>query len=120
LIDDGNRQFPVVVFMAKDSSWLNKFDVDYFAYLVGYYAHIKLLDNENCEKFAKKYGFDLTRYEDSISVFFKGQKPKISYKADIVEAKYEVIKLKDKKYWNETGCRAYRRQLISEIRGKNV
>lgn len=120
LIDDVNRQFPVVVFMANDNNWLNKFDVDYFAYLVGYYAHIKILDNENCEKFAKKYLFDLSKYEDSISVFFRGKKPKISYKADIVEAKFEVIKLTDKKYWNETGCRAYRRQLISEIRGENV
>jgi len=120
LIDDANRQFPVVVFMAKDNSWINKFDVDYFSYLVGYYAHVKVLNNEDCEKFAQKYNFDMNEYEDSISIFFKGQKPRISYKADIVEATFEVIKLQDKKYWNEKGCRAYRRQLISEIRGENV
>lgn len=120
LIDAKDRKFPVVVFMAKDTSWINKFDADYFAYLVGYYAHIKILDNGNCRKFAEKYGFDLEKYEDSISVFFKDEAPGISYKEDIVEATFEVIKLKDKKYWNETGCRAYRRQLISEIRGDNV
>ncbi|SEW46230.1 hypothetical protein [[Clostridium] fimetarium] len=120
LIDDVNRQFPVVVFMAKDNTWINKFDVDYFSYLVGYYAHVKVLNNDNCEKFAQKYNFDMDRYEDSISIFFKGKKPEISYKSDIVEATFEVIKLQDKKYWNEKGCRAYRRQLISEIRGENV
>jgi len=120
LIDDVNRQFPVVVFMAKDNTWINKFDVDYFSYLVGYYTHVKVLNNASCETFAQKYNFDMNRYEDSISIFFKGQKPQISYKADIVEATFEVIKLQDKKYWNEKGCRAYRRQLISEIRGENV
>jgi len=120
LIDDVNRQFPVVVFMAKDNTWINKFDVDYFSYLVGYYAHVKVLNNDNCEKFAQKYNFDMNEYQDSISIFFKGQKPRISYKTDIVEATFEVIKLQDKKYWNEKGCRAYRRQLISEIRGENV
>ena len=120
LIDDVSREFPVVVFMAKDNSWINKFDVDYFSYLVGYYAHVKVLNNDNCEKFAQKYNFDMNEYEDSISIFFQGQDPQISYKTDIVEATFEVIKLQDKKYWNEKGCRAYRRQLISEIRGENV
>lgn len=41
LINNKNRKFPVIVFMAKDNSWIDKFDVNYFAYLVGYYAHIK-------------------------------------------------------------------------------
>lgn len=120
LIDNSNRQFPVVVFMIKDTTWSSKFDVDYFAYLVGYYAHVKILDKSCCEDFAKKYKFDMSRYEDSVSIFFEGHAPKINYKSDIVESKYEVIKLKDKKYWNETGCRAYRRQLVSEIRTENV
>lgn len=120
LIDSKDRRFPVVVFIASDNSWINRFDVDYFAYLVGYYSHIKILDNGNCKRFAEKYGIDPERYENSISVFYKGQKPHISYKSDIVEATFEVIKFKDKKYWNETGCRAYRRQLISEIRCENV
>lgn len=25
-----------------------KFDVNYFAYLVGYYAHIKMIDGDEC------------------------------------------------------------------------
>jgi hypothetical protein len=43
-----------------------------------------------------------------------------SYKPDIMETTFEVIKLEQKKYWNENGCRAYRRQLVSQIREKNV
>jgi len=27
-----------------------------------------------------------------------------------------VIKLKEEKYWNETGCRVYRRQFDSDIK----
>ena len=47
LIKDDNRQFPVVVFVASDDYWIEKFDVDYFAYLVGYYAHIKRIQQMN-------------------------------------------------------------------------
>ena len=40
LIANPDRKFPVIVFMAADKEWTEKFDVDYFSYLVGYYAHI--------------------------------------------------------------------------------
>ena len=46
LITDEQREFPVVVFVASDDYWVEKFDVDYFAYLVGYYAHIKRITTE--------------------------------------------------------------------------
>lgn len=120
LIENEKREFPVVVFMAKDNSWVNKFDIDYFAYLVGYYAHIKIIDEKCAKQFAGAYQLDMDRYEDSITIFMPGDEPKTDYKSEIVEATYEVIKLQDKKYWNENGCRAYRRQLVSEIRDFNV
>lgn len=120
LIENGKRRFPVVVFIAKDSNWVNKFDIDYFAYLVGYYAHIKYIDAECAKDFAQRYHLDMDRFEDSITVFMPGNPPRTNYKSEIVEATYEVIKLQDKKYWNENGCRAYRRQLVSEIRDFNV
>ena len=31
-----------------------------------------------------------------------------------------IIKIEKKKYWNENGCRAFRRQLVSDIRENNV
>ena len=45
----------------------------------------------------------------------------ISYKiSKIVHTTFEVIKVEKRKYWNENGCRAYRRKLVSEIRENNV
>lgn len=119
LIDNPERRFPVIVFMAKDSSWTDKFDVDYFSYLVGYYAHIMFVEACAAESFAKKYGLG-EGYEDSITVFYPGEIPLTSYKSDILDTRFEVIKLEQKKYWNENGCRAYRRQLVSQIREKNA
>lgn len=120
LIDNSDRKFPVIVFMAKDEEWIDKFDVNYFAYLVGYYAHIKMIDDDDSRRrFVAEYGLDEQRFEDSITVFYDGQ-PKTSYKSDILETTFEVIKLEQKKYWNENGCRAYRRQLVAEIREKNI
>lgn len=121
LIHTNERQFAVVVFMADDTRWIDKFDVDYFSYLVGYYAHIKIIDNKQlCDRFAEEYQLDKAQYKDSITVFYSGQKPQTNYKKDIEETTFEVIKLEKKKYWNENGCRAYRRQLVSQIREDNV
>ncbi len=121
LIDAKSRQFPVVVFMGADSQWTDKFDINYFAYLVGYYAHIiNIDDNEAAKHFAHKYKLDMDRYRDSITVFYTGKEPQTSYKSDILDTTFEVIKLEQKKYWNENGCRAYRRQLVAEIRKNNV
>ena len=121
LINNKDRKFPVIVFMAKDNSWIDKFDVNYFAYLVGYYAHIKMIDgDECCRRFIEEYGLDKERCEDSITVFYDTDNPKTSYKSDIIDTTFEVIKLEQKKYWNENGCRAYRRQLVAEIREKNI
>ena len=121
LISDENREFPVVVFVASDDYWVEKFDVDYFAYLVGYYAHIKRITTEElAEQFAKDYDLDEDEYRDSITVFYPGKKPAASYKSHILNTTFEVIKIEKKKYWNETGCRAFRRQLVSDIRENNV
>ena len=121
LIENHGRRFPVIVFMANDNVWIDKFDVNYFAYLVGYYAHIKMIeDEESKRRFAYEYGLDEHRYDDSITVFYSDAEPKTSYKSDILETTFEVIKLEQKKYWNENGCRAYRRQLVAEIREKNI
>lgn len=121
LISDENREFPVVVFVASDDYWVEKFDVDYFAYLVGYYAHIKRVTTEElAEQFAKDYDLDEDEYRDSITVFYPGKKPAASYKSHILNTTFEVIKIEKKKYWNETGCRAFRRQLVSDIRENNV
>lgn len=121
LISDENREFPVVVFVASDDYWVEKFDVDYFAYLVGYYAHIKRITTEElAEQFAKDYDLDEDEYRDSITVFYPGKKPTASYKSHILNTTFEVIKIEKKKYWNETGCRAFRRQLVSDIRENNV
>lgn len=121
LINSEERKFPVIVFSAEDMRWIEKFDVNYFAYLVGYYAHIYMIDSEEISRqFALKYGLDLEEYQDSITVFYPGKEPVTSYKQDILETTFEVIKLEQKKYWNENGCRAYRRQLVSQIRENNV
>jgi ppGpp synthetase/RelA/SpoT-type nucleotidyltranferase len=119
LIHNTERKFPVIVFMASDTTWTDKFDVNYFAYLVGYYAHIMFVGQKTAPKFAEQYGLK-EGYEDSITVFYPGEEPMTSYKPDIMETTFEVIKLEQKKYWNENGCRAYRRQLVSQIREKNV
>lgn len=121
LIEAEDRQFPVVVFIGQDENWTDKFDVNYFAYLVGYYAHIRKID-DICvaESFAAEYGLDMEMYKDSITVFYPGSKPHTSYKSDILDTTFEVIKLEQRKYWNENGCRAYRRQLVAQIRENNV
>ena len=121
LIKDDNRQFPVVVFVASDDYWIEKFDVDYFAYLVGYYAHIKrITTDELSEQFAKDYDLDEDEFRDSITVFYPGREPNTSYKSHILNTTFEVIKIEKRKYWNENGCRAFRRQLVSDIRENNV
>ena len=38
----------------------------------------------------------------------------------ILNTTFEVIKIEKRKYWNENGCRAFRRQLVSDIRENNV
>ena len=43
-----------------------------------------------------------------------------SYKSHILNTTFEVIKIEKRKYWNENGCRAFRRQLVSDIRENNV
>lgn len=103
LIANPDRKFPVIVFMAADKEWTEKFDVDYFSYLVGYYAHIMFVEKAESEAFAHKYGLH-GGYEDSITVFYPGEAPQTSYKSDILETRFEVIKLEQKKYWNEFGC----------------
>ncbi len=121
LIADEERTFPVIVFMASDGRWLDKFDMNYFAYLVGYYAHIKMIRSPyESRKFAKDYGLKMDECADSITVFYPGREPYTSYKTDIFHTTFEVIKVEKRKYWNENGCRAYRRKLVSEIRENNV
>ena len=121
LIADEERAFPVIVFMASDGRWLDKFDMNYFAYLVGYYAHIKMIRSPyESRKFAKDYGLKIDECADSITVFYPGREPYTSYKTDIFHTTFEVIKVEKRKYWNENGCRAYRRKLVSEIRENNV
>lgn len=121
LIADEERTFPVIVFMASDGRWLDKFDMNYFAYLVGYYAHIKMIRSPyESRKFAKDYGLKIDECADSITVFYPGREPYTSYKTDIFHTTFEVIKVEKRKYWNENGCRAYRRKLVSEIRENNV
>lgn len=121
LISDENRKFPVIVFIATDNQWIDKFDINYFAYLVGFYAHIKRIRSPYVmSKFAKDYGLKKDGCSDSITVFYPGKSPQTSYKPDILDTTYEVIKVEKRKYWNENGCRAYRRLLVSEIREHNV
>ena len=121
LLYSGRRHFPVVVFLVTDKSWADKFDIEYFAFLVGYYAHIRIIRSDDLKKtFAAEYKLKEEQYEDCAMVFHPGEAPIISYKKDILDTSYEVIKFDTKKYWNENGCRAFRRRLISDIREKIV
>ena len=121
LIQSEERNFPVIVFIAEDDEWIEKFDVNYFAYLVGFYAHIIKIDKpEYAKAFAEKYELDREEYNNSITVFYPGKEPETIYKDNILHTTFEVIKVEKKKYWNENGCRAYRRQLVSQIRENNV
>ena len=121
LIYSGRRRFPVIVFIVTDKSWADKFDIDFFAFLVGYYAHVRVIEDEDVQKaFAKECDMDEKLYGDSITVFYRGEPPVTSYKRDILETSFEVIKYETKKYWNEKGCSAFRRQLIAQIREKMV
>ena len=121
LIYSGRRRFPVIVFMVTDKSWADKFDIDFFAFLVGYYAHVRVIEDEDVQKaFAKECDMDENFYGDSITVFYPGEPSVTSYKRDILETSFEVIKYETKKYWNEKGCSAFRRQLIAQIREKMV
>ena len=121
LIDSDNRKFPVVVFSGGRDGWMYEFDIDFFARLVGYYCHVRSIDDPDVEHMmADDYGLDRERINDSITVFYKGSAPQISYKSDISDTTFEVIKLERKKYWNENGCRAFRRKLVSEIREDNA
>ena len=102
LIANPDRKFPVIVFMAADKEWTEKFDVDYFSYLVGYYAHIMFVEKAESEAFAHKYGLH-AGYEDSITVFYPGEAPQTSYKSDILETRFEVIKLEQKNTGTNSG-----------------
>lgn len=109
--------------MASEKNWLNQFDVDFFAFLVGYYAHVRIIEDETLkETFSKEYDIldENGDYKDSIVVFYSGTEAKINYKKDILEASFEVIKYETKRYWNEKGCSAFRRQLISDIRDRMI
>jgi len=121
LLHNENRHFPVVLFMGSKEKWLDKFDIGYFSYLVGYYAHVRIIEDRHCqERFAKEFHLDMERFGDSITVFYAGKPPETSYGSDIMDTTFEVIKLEQKKYWNENGCRAYRRRLVAAIRENNV
>lgn len=117
LVDNSDRILPVIVFFSTDREWINNFDVDYFSFLVGYYSHVRLIkDNDTAVEFAAKYNLDIDKYKNSVVVFYRNKEPQIAYENDILGAKYEVIKMDTKRYWNETGMRAYRRRLIASIR----
>jgi hypothetical protein len=120
LINNKDRRFPVVVFNAE-GDWIEEFDINYFAYLVGYYSHIKMFSNKDqARRFANDFGLNMTEYVNSITVFYPDKEPITSYNSDIMDSSYEVIKFEKKKYWNETGCRAFRRQLVADIRENNI
>lgn len=121
LIHNVNRHFPIILFIGNKEKWLDKFDIGYFSYLVGYYAHIRIIEDAACqERFAVQYHLDMSRYQDSITVLYAGKEPQTSYSSDITDTTFEVIKLEQKKYWNENGCRAYRRRLVADIRENNI
>ncbi len=121
LIESKDRMFPVVVFAGDHDAWMNEFDIDFFAKLVGYYCHVRIIqDTDVSSEFAEDFKLDKDNIDKSITVFYRGKEPKTSYKSDILDTTFEVIKLEQKKYWNENGCRAYRRQLVSEIREDNA
>lgn len=121
LIYSNQRMFPVIVFIAEDEKWISQFDADYFAHLVGYYAHVRRITDRNLEaEFAREYGLKMDEYMDSITVLYPERAPYTSYKSHILNTTFEVIKVEKTKYWNETGCRAFRRQLVSNIRENNI
>lgn len=121
LIYSGRRHFPVAVFMVTEKNWADKLDIDYFAFLVGYYTHIRVVTDPGVQDaIAKEYELKKEEYRDCALIFYPGEAPRISYKQDILDTSYEVIKFDTKKYWNENGCRAFRRQLVSDIRSKIV
>ena len=120
LIKNDERRFPVVIFNAE-GDWIDEFDINYFAYLVGYYSHIKMFSNKDqARRFANDFGLNMTEYVNSITVCYPRKDPITSYNSDIMDSSYEVIKFDKKKYWNETGCRAFRRQLVADIRENNI
>lgn len=89
--------------------------------LWGIMPHIKrITTDELSEQFAKDYDLDEDEFRDSITVFYPGREPNTSYKSHILNTTFEVIKIEKRKYWNENGCRAFRRQLVSDIRENNV
>ena len=93
LLYSGRRHFPVIVFMVTDKSWADRFDIDYFSFLVGYYAHIRIIKDEGLMMaFAKEYKLKEDQFYDCVMVFNPGEAPIISYKKDILETSYEVIK----------------------------
>ena len=61
----------------------------------------------------------IEKFDEAIN---NNQKSAVEY-FDEIRVDYErrqVIKIEKKKYWNENGCRAFRRQLVSDIRENNV
>lgn len=121
LIYSGRRHFPVVLFMVTEKNWADRLDIDYFAFLVGYYTHIRVItDPDVQDAIAKEYRLKKDDHRDCALIFYPGEAPRISYKQDILDTSYEVIKFDTKKYWNEKGCRAFRRRLVSDIRSKIV
>lgn len=121
MVTDPHRTFPVVVFIAEDTEWAEEFDMDYFAYLVGYYTHVKRITDDAAKlAFANRFGLNLGKYQDSITIIFPDGRVQTSYRDDILNASFEVIKFDRRKYWNEKGCRAFRRKLIATIREENV
>ena len=99
LIANPDRKFPVIVFMAADKEWTEKFDVDYFSYLVCCTGYI--IQRKGIRSFAHGQHRHSNGYRYSITVFYPGEAPQTSYKSDILETRFEVIKLEQKKYWNE-------------------
>ena len=77
-------------------------------------------DEETGAAFAKRFDLDPERYPDSITIIFPDGRCQTSYREDIQNASFEVIKVDRRKYWNEKGCRAFRRQLIATIREENI
>lgn len=121
LIEASDRQFPVIVFVDTEGGMLEEFDVGYFSFLVGYYAHIKVIkDQETAKRFAMDYDIDSSKVGQSITVFYKNGRRETNLREEIDAFRFEVIKFEQKKYWNERGIRAYRRQLIAQIRCDNV
>ena len=77
-------------------------------------------NKDQARRFANDFGLNMTEYVNSITVCYPRKDPITSYNSDIMDSSYEVIKFDKKKYWNETGCRAFRRQLVADIRENNI